>query len=219
MYELFEKHVLGQWQTVLDAPVPNITAAVVIGLLIWAVHKWAYAQRLEKKDEAIALLDREVMDYRRKLDGASPDEAREQITRLQAEVNELRQAFLPRHLPVDQRKALTEQLLKFPVSGTFKMAVVHDAACADCNRFASEIRSALQAVTSWDVRSGMVIGVSRQPETGLAILVYGNEPPIEAKAISAAFKACGLKHDMIVERRPNNYTVEVLVASRISHSN
>lgn len=64
------------------APVSFAIAVVLLGTLIWLGLRWQYGSRLAHRDDEIAA-------YRRKLDGASPDEAAQKIASLEKRLDNL----------------------------------------------------------------------------------------------------------------------------------
>jgi hypothetical protein len=65
-----------EWPVISGAPISFAIAVFVLGTLIWLALRWQYSARLAHRDDEIAA-------YRRKLDGASPDEAAQKIAALE----------------------------------------------------------------------------------------------------------------------------------------
>jgi hypothetical protein len=80
MIELFEKYVLGQWRLVLSDPIPFIMSIVVVAIVLWFVFDWGYGRE-------ISLLKQQLADYKDKLNGATPDQAKAKIADLERRVN------------------------------------------------------------------------------------------------------------------------------------
>jgi hypothetical protein len=83
MLDDIRQNLLDQWQVIADAPAIFAMAVLVVAALIWIAMRWAYGARIQHKDAQIALQQAQIDDYRRKLDGASPDEARARIAALE----------------------------------------------------------------------------------------------------------------------------------------
>lgn len=81
------QRILDQWTIVRNAPVPFITVAVAIGIGLWFVLDTIYSTRIANRDAEIALLTRQRDDYRDKLGGATPDQAKAKIESLQRTVH------------------------------------------------------------------------------------------------------------------------------------
>jgi hypothetical protein len=75
--------LLEQWAVVTAAPIPFAIAVVVAGGLIWLAVGWSYSGVLASKNAQIELQDRQLADYKQKLDGASPDQAKAKIEALE----------------------------------------------------------------------------------------------------------------------------------------
>lgn len=72
----------GEWGVISQAPVIFFVALAILATAIWFALHWQFGARLTLRDDAIA-------DYRRKLDGATPDEAADRIARLEKRLNSL----------------------------------------------------------------------------------------------------------------------------------
>ncbi|PDQ19482.1 hypothetical protein CN311_19215 [Mesorhizobium sanjuanii] len=65
-----------EWPVISGAPASFGIAVAIVGTSIWLALRWQYGARLTHRDDEIAA-------YRRKLDGASPDEAAQKIAALE----------------------------------------------------------------------------------------------------------------------------------------
>jgi len=79
---------LEQWEVIARAPLPFFIALVVAGAIIWIVLAYSYRTRLSNLASEIALVTRQRDDYRDKLGGASPDEAKRKMEELEKRVKE-----------------------------------------------------------------------------------------------------------------------------------
>ena len=77
-----------QWEVIARAPVPFFVALTVVGAIIWAVLSYSYSTRVTNLELEIALVTRQRDDYRDKLGGASPDQAKSKIDELERRVKE-----------------------------------------------------------------------------------------------------------------------------------
>lgn len=75
--------LLEQWAVVMAAPLPFAIAVVIAGGLIWLAVGWSYSGVLASKNAQIELQDRQLADFRQKLNGATPDQARAKIEALE----------------------------------------------------------------------------------------------------------------------------------------
>jgi hypothetical protein len=73
---------LEQLAVIRQAPMPH-ALAFVIGLgLIWLASEWRYGGIIANRDSEITLLKTQRDDYKDKLGGASPDQAKARIDAL-----------------------------------------------------------------------------------------------------------------------------------------
>lgn len=71
-----------EWVVIHEAPISVVAISVLCVAVAWAALRWQYGARL-------ALRDDEIAAYRRKLDGASPDEAARKIAALEKRLDSL----------------------------------------------------------------------------------------------------------------------------------
>jgi hypothetical protein len=85
-----------QWMQELITGWPLITAnvptfVVIVALIcgaLWVAFNWAYGRVIARKDSQIELQDRQLADYRQKLEGATPDEAKAKIEELEDRIRD-----------------------------------------------------------------------------------------------------------------------------------
>lgn len=83
MLDLVDKYVIGPWTTIWStAPVPFVMSVAAIGIIIFITMKWGYGREN-------SLLRQQVADYKDKLSGATPAEAKAQFLALEARISEL----------------------------------------------------------------------------------------------------------------------------------
>jgi len=70
--------------TIKAAPISFCIAVAALGGVVWTTLDWADSARLKNKDEEIGLLVRQRDEYKDKLGGASPDQAKARIDALEA---------------------------------------------------------------------------------------------------------------------------------------
>src|SRR5262245_51575677 len=83
------KYVFGEMRVIAGARLVFATALLVAGMAIYWVMDWRYAGILSNRDSEIALLKSQRDDYKDKLGGASPDQARARIDALEKRLAEL----------------------------------------------------------------------------------------------------------------------------------
>jgi len=84
-------------------------AVAGVGLVIWWMLDRHYRGRLDTKDATIQHQDRVIQDYKDKLAGATPEEARARIEALESRLKDI----APRTLTPAQRAKLTEAMRPF----------------------------------------------------------------------------------------------------------
>lgn len=72
-----------EWAVIEAAPVSVAIIAALCFTLAWLALRWQYGARLAFRDD-------EISAYRRKLDGASPDEAAQRFADMEKRLDELR---------------------------------------------------------------------------------------------------------------------------------
>jgi hypothetical protein len=92
-----------QWVQELTAGWPLIMAnmptffviVALIGGALWVLFNWAYGSVIARKNSQIELQDRQLADYRQKLDGATPDQAKAKIEALENQVGDTVADMIP----------------------------------------------------------------------------------------------------------------------------
>ncbi len=81
------KEVLEQCAVIANAPIPFAVLVIVVAGLIWAATNWSYSSVLASKNAQIELQDRQLADYKQKLGGATPEEAKAKIDALEKTIH------------------------------------------------------------------------------------------------------------------------------------
>jgi hypothetical protein len=118
---MFDWHkILEQLAVVMTVPGPFVVAVLIVGGLIWLAVNWSYNSVIASKNGQIELLDRQVADYKSKLQGASPDEAKARIDALEARLKLIE----PRRLAGEPRRKFASILSAEPKSS---IAIISEA--------------------------------------------------------------------------------------------
>jgi hypothetical protein len=96
----------GEWGVITQAPIAFLASVLVVAFVIWKIVQREFANRLANADSKYELARARVEDYERKLQGASPDEARAKVQALEARLQNLE----PRRLSDEQIRQLSEVL-------------------------------------------------------------------------------------------------------------
>ncbi|MGO9133783.1 MAG: hypothetical protein ACLP8A_07000 [Methylovirgula sp.] len=141
--------------------------------MIWGALSWSYSSIINSYEGRIKLKDDQISEYKDKLNGATPAEAKARLDALESQLK----ALSPRRLSSEQRN-----LIARAISGTkATINIVHDGASPDANQFAGDFLWAFQA-GGWTVVPSMGIGIGNPAPTGLALRV------VDPSALSAADK-------------------------------
>jgi hypothetical protein len=96
VFEAIVKYLVGEARVIKGAPVSFVACTLVAGFIIWFALDWKYSSLISNrdsvitnKDSQIALVTGERDNYREKLNGASPDQAKARIDALEAKVASL----------------------------------------------------------------------------------------------------------------------------------
>ena len=73
------KEILEQFALISAAPIPFSLVTIAIVGIVWVVENWSYNAVLSSKNSQIELLERQIADYKDKLSGATPNEAKARI--------------------------------------------------------------------------------------------------------------------------------------------
>lgn len=172
----------------MSAPIPYIVALAIVAGIIWAIVNWSYSAVLASKDAEIQLLERQRDDYKDKLGGATPDEAKARIDRLEAQVK----AISPRRLSDDQKTRLASALRRLP--GNIEIA--QDMAAPDARPFAGDLIVAFQSA-GWQVQTPAVLGPGNPPPHGIGLIVSDPSSLTAHQAlIVEGLNAAGVQFDL-----------------------
>tara|TARA_A100001391_G_scaffold193140_1_gene168030 strand:+ start:299 stop:784 length:486 start_codon:yes stop_codon:yes gene_type:complete len=159
------------------------------------------------------LRDDEILDYRRQLDGASPDEAKARIELLEAKIEEL----MPRRILADQRTKIQTALAGTKCS----ISIGSDMACADAPALNSGISAAFRNA-GWQVQNPSFMGLSNAPLSGIGVRCLDPTNPTDCEtAVINALRAADIKFDVQTgrDRSPHEgmpkIDVEIVITPRV----
>jgi len=91
------KYILGEFSRIADAPASFVVLVLAVFGLIWWAMDWHYGGIIANRDSTIISRDAELKlataqrdDYRDKLSGASPDQAKLEIESLEQNISSLK---------------------------------------------------------------------------------------------------------------------------------
>jgi hypothetical protein len=176
-----------------NLPTFFIILVLMIGV-VWIVTQWNYSGVLASKNGQIELQDRQLADYRGKLQGATPDQAKARIDALEARLRRMEEAG-PRSLTPEQRQIIT-QGTRVPPGAQYALVVTSEGGCPDCPVYAAAFERALRDA-GWNITNGMVMGPGQRPTNGIAIIVpdQANLAP-EAAALQKALQSAKIDFEI-----------------------
>ncbi|MGH6987215.1 MAG: hypothetical protein ACRED9_10310 [Caulobacteraceae bacterium] len=191
---------------IIHAPIAFFGALIIVfAAAYWAV-RFRYHGTVASLQGRLDLKTAEADDYKRKLGGATPDEARERLDALEARVTEMGN----RRLTGAHRQRLISALSITPAH----VAIWHDMNAAGAADLAGDLRAVFQAA-GWSVGGGMA-GLSGAPPSGLSVAVATPRqltPP--QRAIVSSFREVGIRFDLIppARQRPDDPASAVITVS------
>lgn len=187
MLEALVDRFAREWAVISQAPASFLVTSILVGTVVWLALRWQFGTQLINRDGILALKEAEINDYKRKLDGASPDEAAHRI-----EVLEKRLSLLePRILSEAEFSVLKNGLQGREAS----VDVMHDVASPAMKNLWGQIAAAFHQ-TGWKVTTGMLMGLGNPPPTGIAIVGRDGSPVVEI--VAQALKKAGIQSDIQV---------------------
>jgi hypothetical protein len=151
-----------------NLPTFFVIVVLIIGAVWWLMN-WRYGSIIANRDSEIALLKGQRDDYKDKLSGATPDQAKNRVDDLERRIALLAKQVEPRSLTTDQRRLFSDNA-SVPSGEKYTVGLAVESSCTDCSIYADDMTQALRNV-GWLVGNGVVMGPSRRPITGLALLV------------------------------------------------
>lgn len=209
-----------QWIQDLFAGWPMIRAnlptfffiVVLIFGAIWWLMDWRYggviAQRdgvINNRDSEITLLKGQRDDYKDKLSGATPDQAKARIDALEARLASVE----PRRLTASQRTALIAGLIP-----PRAISIVSEAA-GDSPQLATDFASVFKSA-GWLINEGSVMGLGNRPPTGIAVQIPDpNNPSQTATVLMNALRSQNIRFD--IRQAPNmpDSELSLLICTKI----
>jgi hypothetical protein len=189
--------VWNQFGTVAHAPVALLAALIVTAIVIGWLARWRYRNRIDNLQSLTNLREAQLQDYKDKLNGASPDQAKARMDALESRLFEVLAqvaALAPRTLTDQQRRAALAVLDRFRGS---RIKILTDAAAPDVKRLADALAATFNGA-AWHVETGIVLDFADAPPTGVALLVPDPArltPP--QQSIAEALRDAGLAFDLM----------------------
>lgn len=208
-----------QFSTVLAAPVPFLLVVGFVAYGIWRFLDHHYSGRLDAKDALLTLRQAQLDDYKEKLSGASPEEARARVDALEQRIEDGFNAMAPRTLSEDQRKKMVEAL---EVQNGHHVTIPQNAFDPDSVKLARSISSAFLAAR-WTTSTPMEMRLGDLPPSGIGVIVPDADNLTAAQqTILDAFKIANIKvhirtdNTKIIAPDGPQSVAQIIVSSRSS---
>jgi hypothetical protein len=171
-----------------------LTALIVAAA--WLLMNFSYSTILANKNSQIELQDRQIAEYKSKLGGATPDQAKARIDDLEKRLTQLAIRVEPRFLTPEQRGTVFK-IAAVPPGSQNAITMVHEGGCVDCPGYAADFEEVLRSA-GWSVGNGVVTGPARRPLLGLALRVSNvqNLTPQES-SLKAALEAAKISFNLM----------------------
>lgn len=208
--EALFKYLVGEGKVIQQAPVIFCTALILSGGLIFAYFRQHFAGRLGDLEGRLKLRDDQIADYKSKLNGASPDEARSRLDRLEARLQEIREQHAPRTLTTIQ----VEEIKKVVQQTPGHIRVLTHPIVADAAHLAVLFQYAFSN-SGWKTSGGTVVAPHNPTDpnkTGLAVLLPKNRTPAGQAALDAL---TGAKIDFLIsDSFVDDVDMEIVVSAK-----
>lgn len=160
------------------------------------------------------LLRQQLAEYRDKLHGASPAQAKAALEALANEVTALEAQLKPRRVDSHQREVITQHS-QVPNDALYAMTIVYEGGCWDCPQFAADLDEAFRSVPGWSVSHRVMMGLAQRPARGLAV-VLGDpaRPSPQEQILLAALQAAGIAFDVQAARSAHEPAPQLLLAAK-----
>jgi hypothetical protein len=197
---------------IAQAPLSFLICVAAVGGVVFLILRGLKAQEIADLNSRLTLKNDEISEYRRKLDGASPDEAKARLDDLEARIALLQ----PRRFGSEQRERI-----RAAVSGHgLSVSVAADMAAADARGLVADLSAAFQGA-GWIVSNPMVGGPGNPPPSGLGVNVGDPDNLTQAQAsFVAALREIGADFDLrrsAVQAFPGRHAdeLEILVTTPV----
>jgi hypothetical protein len=181
------------WEVIARAPLAFAIWTAALAALCWAVLSHLKSNQIGDLESRLNLRDDEIAEYKRKLDGASPDEAKARIDALEQRVEDGFKALAPRDLSKEQKQKMIAALDR---QRGHHVTVVQEAGVSDARLLSRKIADVFLAAR-WTTSTLTMLGFDDPPPGGIALMVMNpdslNAPQI---AIHEAFRAAGIEIDV-----------------------
>jgi len=188
-------------------------APVTLGIAVFTLCLLAFGTIWKFREENLALRQ-QLSEYRSKLGGASPEEAKAALDVLTDEVTALQARLKPRRVDARQRQVILDRL-KIPSGPPYTLAIVHEGGCWDCPQYAADFDDTFRNIPGVQVSKRVTMGLAQRPPRGLAVIVSDpGHPSAQDTALLQALQGAGIDFDVQGARSPLDAGVQLLLAAK-----
>lgn len=208
-----------QFSTFLAAPIPFLLVVGIVAIGIWRFLAHHYSGKLDATDALLTLRQAQLDDYKEKLSGASPEEARARVDALEQRIEDGFNAMAPRTLSDDQCERMVAVL-----EGQHGHHVTITQELGDAGRvnLVMSIEKAFSAAR-WTTATRMMMRISNALSSGIGVIVSDQNNLTEPqRAIINAFKIAEIEFDIQTGDTGNNgpygphSVAQIIVSPRIT---
>jgi len=208
MLDRILRYFVWESRAIAGAPVTFGAAALVTAALISCAVIWAV-----RRHETTSL-QRQLAEYREKLGGASPDQAKAALDILTDEVAALQARLKPRRVSAQQQRTIADRL-RLPPGTQYALAIVQEGGCWDCPQYAADFDGAFRGAPGWSVSHRVIMGLAQRPPHGLAVVVIDPaHPAAQESLLLQALQAAGIEFDLEAALSPLDKEPQLLLAAR-----
>jgi hypothetical protein len=199
-------YFMRELRAVTRAPITFGAAVLVMAVLISCGVIWSFRGET-------TLLRQQISEYRDKLGGASPDEAKTALDTLTDEVTALQAQLKPRRVTAYQREIIADRL-KASTGVQYTLAIIHEGGCWDCPQYAADFDGIFRSIPGWLVSNRVIMGLTQRPPHGLAVVVADPlHPSPQESVLLQALQAAGIALDLQGARSPLDKGPQLLLAA------
>ena len=188
-------------------------APVTLGIAVFTLSLVMFGTIWTSRQENLALRQ-QISEYRDKLGGASPDEAKTALDVHTDEVTALQAQLKPRRVDSRQRQIIRERV-KIPPGTQYALAIVHEGGCWDCPQYAAEFADTFRNIPGVLISNRVTMGLMQRPPRGLAVIVSDpTRPSAQETVLLQALQGAGIEFDLQAARSPLDKGAELLLAAK-----
>lgn len=193
-----------EWRVIADAPWSFAAVLAAATGIMWLVLRALKAQEIADLKGRLQLRDDQIADYKAKLNGATPDEAKARFAELEALVAPMR----PRELTDRQALIITRAIAGIPPA-SIGISYYSDPVCRD---YAVKLRTVFNGA-GWPVEMVQVLGLGGK-SVGLVVVLPGGEVSPQASKVMSALSEAGIEYQRSENDRLDQLAFRLLVSPR-----